>query len=173
MAIREILRLGHPKLYEVSTVVQEDELSDLAAVIEDLRDTLIDFREKHGMGRAIAAPQIGVMKRLIYIQIDEPMVIYNPVLFQKSKQMMTLWDDCMSFPDLLVKVRRHRSCKMTYRDDHWNKKSIELEGALSELIQHENDHLYGILAVSRAVDEKSFCLRSEFKKHYSGGLAEG
>ncbi|MCP4109632.1 MAG: hypothetical protein GY749_29615, partial [Desulfobacteraceae bacterium] len=72
------------------------------------------FREKHGAGRAIAAPQIGVMKRLIYMCINEPVVFINPVLSNKSKEMMIVWDDCMSFPDLLVKVERHVKCEIWY-----------------------------------------------------------
>lgn len=162
MPNREILRLGNPKLVEVCSPVEERELKNLKSTIADLHDTLMDFREQYNAGRAIAAPQIGVMKRLIYVHInDEPKVIINPVLYQKSKEFMTFWDDCMCFPNLLVKVRRHKSCKISYWDESWNKKQEYLEGDLAELLQHECDHLYGILAVSRAIDSQSFALRSE------------
>ncbi|MBN1685914.1 MAG: peptide deformylase, partial [Spirochaetales bacterium] len=79
----------------------------------------------------------------------------------KSREMMEVWDDCMCFPDLLVKVMRHRSCRLRYRNQDWEEESVLLEGDLSELLQHEYDHLEGILAVSRAVDAKSFALKSE------------
>jgi len=161
MAGREILLLGNPKLYEISTPVERGEIDGLKSVVEDLHDTLMVFREKYGAGRAVAAPQIGVMKRLIYMHVDRPTVIINPVLDQKSAEMMEVWDDCMSFPDLLVKVRRHETCRITFRDLAWREQSISLEGALSELLQHEYDHLDGILAVSRAIDGRSFALRSE------------
>ena len=159
--IREVLLLGNPKLYEVSQMVRQDELGTLKGVVDDLHDTLIDFKKKYGAGRAIAAPQIGIMKRLIYMYIDSPVVFINPVLGDKSKDMMLVWDDCMCFPDLLVKVERHRTCSLSYHDMQWKAQKMRLAGDLSELLQHEYDHLDGILAVSRALDAQSFALRSQ------------
>jgi peptide deformylase len=75
--------------------------------------------------------------------------------------MMEVWDDCMCFPDLLVRVLRHRRIRLTFRDLDWKGRSLDLEGDLAELLQHEYDHLDGILAVSRAIDGKSFALRSQ------------
>jgi len=170
MAEREILRLGNPQLHEVCKPVQKSELEDLQSVFTDMHDTLLAFRERTGIGRAIAAPQIGVMKRIIYLHIDEPKIYLNPVLFKKSAETVTMWDDCMSFPDLLVKVRRHKACSISYRDEEWQKHTERLEGDLSELLQHECDHLYGILAVYRAVDGQSFALRSQID-HLTGPVA--
>jgi len=161
MMIREVLLLGNPRLYEVSQMVRQDELDALKMVVDDLHDTLIDFKKKYGAGRAIAAPQIGVMKRLIYMYIDAPVVFINPALTDKSKDMMLVWDDCMCFPDLLVKVERHQTCSISYRDMEWKTQKMRLEGDLSELLQHEYDHLDGILAVSRALDGQSFALRGQ------------
>ena len=161
MMIREVLLLGNPRLYEVSQMVRRDELDALKKVVDDLHDTLIDFKKKYGAGRAIAAPQIGVMKRLIYMYIDAPVVFINPALMDKSKDMMLVWDDCMCFPDLLVKVERHQTCSISYRDMEWKTQKMRLEGDLSELLQHEYDHLDGILAVSRALDGQSFALRGQ------------
>lgn len=120
----------------------------------------MEFRKRYGAGRAIAAPQIGVMKRLIYMNIDKPVVIINPELSDFSKEMMEVWDDCLCFPNLLVKVKRHNRCKLLFYDLDWNKLTWSLEGDLSELIQHEYDHLEGILATQRAIDMKSFRWRS-------------
>lgn len=161
MAIKEILLLGNPRLYEVSEWVQQDELDQMTSVVADLHDTMMDFKKRYGAGRAIAAPQIGVMKRLIYMYIDQPTVFINPVLEEKSKEMMRVWDDCMSFPDLLVKVERHYSFVIQYRDENWKNQQMKLEGDLSELLQHEYDHLDGILAVSKALDDQSFAYRSQ------------
>ncbi len=72
MAVREILLLGDERLYQVSQAVTKEELPDLAQTVTDLHDTLMDFRAKYGAGRAIAAPQINVLKRLIYLNIDKP-----------------------------------------------------------------------------------------------------
>ena len=161
MAVRDILQLGNPALYEISSPVDSFELSSMKKVITDLHDTMQAFREKYGVGRAIAAPQIGVAKRLIYMFIDKPVIFVNPQIKNKSAEMMTLWDDCMSFPQLLVKVQRHRSCRICYRDENWQESEMALSSDLSELLQHEYDHLDGILAVSRAIDEKSFALATQ------------
>ena len=161
MAIREILLLGNPKLLEMCEPVRPDQLKQVEPIIEDLHDTLMDFRRKYNAGRAIAAPQIGAMQRVVYMHIDKPVVFINPVLDLKSAEMMELWDDCMSFPDLLVKVYRHQRCRITYRDENWEEQRMALEGDLSELLQHEVDHLDGILAVQRAIDHRSFALRSQ------------
>ncbi len=100
MAIRNILLLGNPKLYEASRPVERDEVPSLSSTLRDLHDTLMNFRRRYGAGRAIAAPQIGVMKRLVYMNLKLPMVFINPVLDQKSAEVVTVWDDCMCFPDL-------------------------------------------------------------------------
>ena len=163
MAVREVLLLGHPKLYEVCEPVRQEEVESLAPAIQDLHDTLFDFRRRYGVGRAIAAPQIGVMKRLVYMYISSPTVFFNPVLDQQSEEMFTMWDDCMCFPDLVVKVRRHKRCRITFFDRAWHEQTMLLEDDLSELLQHECDHLDGVLAVSRAIDAESFALRSQME----------
>jgi peptide deformylase len=159
--IREILLLGNPELYQISRPVEKQEIETLGDVVGDLHDTMMDFRKKYGAGRAIAAPQIGVKKRLIYMHIDKPVAFLNPVLSDKSREMMMVWDDCMCFPDLLVKVARYKTCSISYRDLEWKEQKLFLEGDLSELLQHEYDHLDGILAVSRAVNGQSFALRNQ------------
>lgn len=161
MSIRDILLLGNPKLYEVSEAVKTDDLKDLPAVVADLHDTLLEFRRKYGAGRAIAACQIGFAKRLIYMFIDRPVVFVNPSLENRSEEMIEVWDDCMCFPDLLVKVRRHKNCTIRFRDLGFQEHTMKLEDDLSELLQHEYDHLDGVLAVSRAIDGYSFALRSQ------------
>ena len=158
MTVREILLLGNPKLYDRSEPVAQEDLPSLRAAVEDLHDTLLDFRERHGVGRAIAAPQIGCMKRLIYMFTREPVVFINPRIQDLSREMIEVWDDCMCFPQLLVKVQRHRSCTIRFRDLEWNDRVMRLTDDLSELLQHEYDHLDGILAVSRAVDGRAFAL---------------
>ena len=123
----------------------------------------MEFRKQYGVGRAIAAPQIGVMKRIIYMHIDKPYVFVNPVLQNLSKEMIELWDDCMCFPDILVRVKRHRYCTIEYLDENWESQSVSLKDDLSELLQHEYDHLDGILAFSRAIDDKSFSFRNQIR----------
>lgn len=163
MAVKEILLLGNPQLYQISGPIRENELGLMQDVVANLHDTLMDFRRRYNAGRAIAAPQIGVMKRLLYMCVERPVIFINPVLDQKSEEMMEVWDDCMCFPELLVKVLRHRSCSIRYLNWQWKEETMRLEGDLSELIQHEYDHLDGILATSRAIDSRSFALRSQKK----------
>ncbi|MDD4857214.1 MAG: peptide deformylase [Candidatus Krumholzibacteria bacterium] len=161
MAIRDILFLGNPKLYEESSKVRREELEDLESVFEDMGDTLLEFRDEYGWGRAIAAPQIGVMKRIVYMNVNEPVVLINPVIKLRNRSKTLVWDDCMSCPDLLVQVKRYRRCKVEYRDVNWQKRSMYLEGKLAALMQHEVDHLRGVLITQRALTDKSFALRSE------------
>ena len=171
MPIRDILLLGNPRLYETCAPVERDEVDELRSVVLDLHDTLHDFRRRWGVGRAIAAPQIGVMKRLVYMHIDEPVAFVNPVLEDLSPDLLELWDDCMSFPGLRVRVRRHRRCRVVFRDLEWRRRELSLSDDLSELLQHECDHLDGVLAVSRAIGPRAFALASELPDPVPGPVA--
>ncbi|MBM4349371.1 MAG: peptide deformylase [Deltaproteobacteria bacterium] len=155
----KVLKLGDPKLYKISAPVNKTDLDSLKPVIDDLHHTLMEFKAKYHAGRAIAAPQLGVMKRLIYMYITEPVILINPELFDFSEERLELWDDCMCFPQLLVKVQRHKQCKLKFFNLDWKEEIWELEGDLSELLQHEVDHLNGVLAVQRAINDKSFAWR--------------
>ncbi len=119
-------------------------------------ETILDFRKKYGAGRAIAAPQIGLQKRIICLYMDNQVVMINPELSDLSEELFEVWDDCMSFPNLLVKVMRHKKLTLTFFDLNWKKQIWYLEDDLAELIQHEYDHLDGILATQRAIDNKAF-----------------
>ncbi len=169
MPVRDILLLGNPLLHNKCDPVQREALSTAIAVGQDLHDTMMDFRAWHGWGRAIAAPQIGVLERIVYLHIDGPWLLVNPTLSDLSVDSVAIWDDCMSFPDLLVRVRRHTSCTLTWLDEHWATQTQRVDGALSELLQHEIDHLDGVLAVARAVDGASFALQSQ--RHLLAGAA--
>lgn len=159
-ALNHILPLGTPELYLPSEPVDPAEITALGPVIQALHEAMMAFRKRYGAGRAIAAPQIGVRKRLIYMHIDQPVIMINPSLHAQSAEMMEVWDDCMCFPELLVKVLRHRRCRVDYTDALGQAQSWALEDDLSELIQHEYDHLDGILATQRAIDAQSFALRA-------------
>jgi peptide deformylase len=94
------------------------------------------------------------------MHIDRPVVFFNPVLSNLSEEVFELWDDCMCFPNLLVRLKRHKSITITYRDENWIEHSRDMKDDLSELLQHEYDHLEGILATQRACDSRSFRWRS-------------
>ena len=128
MLLDKILKLGDPLLHEMSEPVSREELINLEDDVDLLDDLILKFRKIYGMGRGIAAPQIGLMKRLICLNLKgKRYTIINPKLTDFSKDMMELWDDCMSFPNLMVKVKRHRSCTLTYRDENWEQKKWKMK----------------------------------------------
>jgi peptide deformylase len=96
------------------------------------------------------------MKRMVYMFTDKPYLFINPIVENPSEEMMELWDNCMSFPQLDVKVKRHKAITLRYYDEHGEEKVWDMEGDYSELLQHEIDHLDGILCTMRAVDHQSF-----------------
>lgn len=161
MAVREILLLGNEDLYQISREVSKDETEKILQVVTDLHDTMLSFREKYKFGRAIAAPQIAEFVRIIYMNFDgHSYALLNPCL-QFGDEQFQVWDDCMSFPGLEVKLNRFRQTRITYKDLHWKDCVLEFTDDLSELIQHEYDHLDGILAVQRALDNKSFRINKQ------------
>lgn len=170
---KEVLLLGDPRLYEISEEVNRTEAAAMKDVIADLHDTLMAFRRRYGAGRAIAAPQIGVKKRLIYLHIDTPLVVFNPSLTFPGEERMEVLDDCMSFPGLLVKVKRYRHCVLRFRTENWEARELRLDDDLSELIQHEYDHLDGILATMRAVDNHAFVMKKAEPSLHEGGRKDG
>ena len=162
MARRDILQLGNPTLRVTCTAVKRNEI--VRELIDDLRDTLHSFRAERGFGRGISAPQIGITQRVVVIDTGKPMALINPVVIRRSRKQMTLWDDCFSFPDILAKVNRSLSIDVRYRDEEGKTITLRAESGLSELLQHEIDHLDGILAIDRAVDSKHIVYRREYER---------
>ena len=164
MSAKEITLLGNPILRKKCSPVKDIRSAEARGCITDLMDTLADFRARNGFGRGIAAPQIGLSRQIIYTNFDYQGALINPTIVQRSRKTFTLWDDCFSFPDILVKVERHYSISVSFQDEEGARKKLKATGALAELLQHEIDHLHGILAVDRAVDSRHIILRSEFNK---------
>jgi peptide deformylase len=160
MPAQPIAQLGNPVL-RVRSAAVKDFGGSLPRLAEDLHDTLVDFRSRNGFGRGISAPQIGDTRRVVLIDTGESLTLVNPVIVRRSRTRMTLWDDCFSFPDLLVKVRRALAIEVTYRDLAGTPRRLQAEGPLAELLQHEIDHLDGILAIDRAIDSRHIVYRRE------------
>lgn len=160
-----VLPLGDPRLRDVSTPVADVTDPAFVEAARRLQAALEAFRAEHGFGRAIAAPQIGIPKRFVSLDLGQgPFVIINPQITWASPETFTMWDDCMCFPSLLVRVRRHRSISVRYADEQdrpreWNR----LDQATSELLQHEIDHLDGVLAIDRALDPTAIISRAAFE----------
>jgi peptide deformylase len=160
MAARRILQLGDPLLRLVSSRAS---CEDALLVLRDLADTLAEFRRSHGFGRAISAIQIGAPLRVIFMEVDGVRYeLINPEIEWRSPELFELWDDCFSFPNLMVRLQRHRSIRLTYEKSDGSTGQIDATGALAELIQHEMDHLDGMLAVDRALGRDGLCTREEW-----------
>lgn len=172
MAVRRILQLGDPLLRAVSARVPA--AAEAEAVFEDLRDTLHEFRRAHGFGRGISAVQIGEPKRLIYIELDgRAWRLRNPGYEFQSAEKFQLWDDCFSFPDLLVRLERAERVRVRYEDEQGRTQVLEVSGGFSELLQHEIDHLDGVLAIDRALDRNSLCTREEWQRRHARAQGSG
>ncbi|HEV1994075.1 MAG TPA: peptide deformylase [Candidatus Acidoferrum sp.] len=173
MAIRTVLQLGDPGLREVANRVQDPAAPEIRSLVEDLADTLAYWRKTTGYGRAIAAPQIGAKVRVIFLQIpgEEPWPLVNPVISERSKEKIVVWDACLSFLSIFMQVERHREITVRYQVLSGEQREIHagVERNLSELLQHEIDHLDGILAVDRITDMHTMCTREEFEKRYRAG----
>ena len=156
MLLENMLNLGDPRLYQSCDPIEFNELSQVADWASGLNSIILQFQVKYNAGRAVAAPQMGIMKRLVCMHIDEPITMINPELYDLSEDTFDLWDDCMCFPNLLVQVRRHKSCRIRFKDIDWKDHDWFIEDDLSELLQHEVDHLNGVLATQRALDNRSF-----------------
>ncbi len=169
MAEREILQLGDRVLWETSATVLDVASAETARTIVDLSDTLAAFQKRHGYGRGIAAPQIGILTRVIFIRaesvgFDGPLV--NPEIVWRSGCQVDIWDNCFSFPDLTVRVARDGEIRVRYLTEMGDERVMEVTGELSELLQHEIDHLDGILATDRAKSPRDFMTRSEWLRQF-------
>jgi peptide deformylase len=170
MAVRTVLQLGDPGLREVAKRVENPAAPEIRALVEDLADTLAHWRKTTGYGRGIAAPQLGVSSRVIFLRLpgEEPWPLVNPATTERSAEKIVVWDACLSFLSIFMQVERHREITVSYQDlgGKWHEIRAGEERNLSELLQHEIDHLDGILAVDRITDIKTMCTREEFEKRY-------
>jgi peptide deformylase len=170
MSVKTVLQLGDPLLRQKAAEVQNPAAPDVHALVQNLADTLAHWRSTTGYGRGIAAPQLGVLQRVIFLQLPgaEPWPLINPKIIERSEEKIIVWDACLSFLSIFMQVERHR--QVTIRYQNLNGNTLEFAAGddrnLSELLQHEIDHLDGILAIDRVVDTKTICTREEFEKRY-------
>ncbi|HJW98910.1 MAG TPA: peptide deformylase [Terriglobales bacterium] len=170
MSIRPILQLGNPLLREKCSRVDDPTSPDIRDLVRDLADTLAHSRATTGYGRAIAAPQIGVLQRVIFLQLPgaDPWPLINPEIIARSNENVVVWDACLSFLSIFMKVERHREITVLYQTSEGDTREFKAgeERNYSELLQHEIDHLDGILAIDRVTDLKTIITREEFEKRY-------
>jgi peptide deformylase len=170
MAVKTILQLGDPRLREIALTVRDPSAPEVAALVNDLADTLAHWRATTGYGRGIAAPQLGVPLRVIFLQLpgEKPWPLVNPEILERSEEKIVVWDACLSFLSIFMQVERNRKITVRYQEMEGRNREFHAgdDRNLSELLQHEIDHLNGILAVDRIADIKTLCTREEFEKRH-------
>jgi len=160
--IRDVLRMGDPRLLERSRPVERFDSPELHALIADMRDTMA-----HQNGAGLAAPQIGVGLRVVifgvranprYPQAEEvpDTVLINPVLEPLGSELDEDWEGCLSVPGMRGWVPRHRSIRYAGFDERGRPFERTVEGFHARVVQHECDHLDGILYPRRIVDLTRF-----------------
>jgi peptide deformylase len=165
MAIRRIRQLGDPILRIRCEPVLDHKSAGTRLVADDLRDTLRTARKRYRMGRALSAPQVGAPVRIVFVETEKQRwTMVNPEITDVGPDDFVVWDDCFCFPNLLVRVTRAYQVTLAYTDLKGKKHTMQLEGPMAELLQHEIDHLDGILAVDRATGLDPFSFRSEWEK---------
>ncbi|MFH1126463.1 MAG: peptide deformylase [Candidatus Altiarchaeota archaeon] len=166
MVVKRILQVGDDLLYEKSKLVDFSK-DDVKRLMKDIKDTLQDFMKRKRLGRGISGPQIGVLKRAIYIIEDgEHLSFINPSIVSRSKEKMMVWDSCFCYDvDLFVLIERDRDIEVEYWNPAGGKKRQSFSGPLSELLQHEIDHLNGVLSYQHLKKPMRVMKRSEWEKH--------
>lgn len=167
MAVRTVLRMGHPLLLQVAAPVERFGTADLRQLVADMDDTM---RALNGAG--IAAPQIGVSLRAVIFEVTsnprypqaEPVpytVLLNPVLELLGNERDEAWEGCLSVPGLRGMVARHTNLR--YRGFDLDGRPIDrtVTGFHARVVQHEVDHLDGILYPMRVADLRSFGFEDE------------
>jgi peptide deformylase len=167
---------GNPILRQKCAKLSKDQIlsKDIQQLISDMRNTL--ELKQYGVG--LAAPQVGRAVSISVIGIKptptrpnittENLVIINPEVVEYYGQKEQMWEGCISFGGVkdfpYAKVPRHKKVKVKYFDERAVSHTIIAENLLAHVLQHEIDHLNGILFVDRVTDTKSYCMISEYKK---------
>jgi peptide deformylase len=167
MAVREVRLLGDPVLREKAAPVE--------AVTEEVRALIADMFEtmyaEDGVG--LAAPQIGISERILVIDTreegSEPIAFVNPILRQESEETEKAEEGCLSLPGLNDVVERAARVVVDGLDRDGNPQKIEAEGLLSRALQHEIDHIDGILFIDRVSPLKRQMLLKKWKKAKAEG----
>ncbi len=147
MAIREILTIPDARLSTISEPVETID-DELLALLDDMLETMYD-----APGIGLAAIQIGVPKRLVVIDTAKddapprPHFLINPQITWTSEEMSTYEEGCLSIPDYFAEIERPSACRVTYLDRDGNEQEIEADGVLATCVQHEIDHLNGVLFI--------------------------
>ena len=167
MSILKIAKIGHPVLFKEADAVKSISKSEIKKLVMDMSETLLDA---NGIG--LAAPQVYVSKKIIIFRLDEESqinnkvtirVLINPSFKNQGKEYEEDWEGCLSIPGMIGKVRRFKN--ITYQGYDLKGRLIkeDASGIQARVIQHECDHLNGILYTSKLVDPKYFGFADEIR----------
>ena len=167
MAIRPVLKMGDPFLAQVADPVLEFDTPELHALIDDMRDTMASLN-----GAGLAAPQIGVSARVVIFAMrenprypnEEPIdetILINPEIQVLGEQEQGMWEGCLSVPNMRGFVERPSHIRYQGYDQYGNKIDRTVTGFHAIVVQHECDHLDGILYPSKIKDMRLFGFESE------------
>jgi peptide deformylase len=162
MAVREVLRMGHPVLREKAQEVADVGSAELRQLVADMKETMA---AKNGAG--LAAPQIGVSRRVVIFGVDKNprypdaeevpfTVLVNPKLVMLTREVESDWEGCLSVPGMRGVVPRYTKLRYSGTDEEGNPIDRVAEGFHARVVQHECDHLDGILYPQRMTDMRSF-----------------
>ncbi len=170
MAILDILRLGHPSLREPARPVDAGELAapEMQSLIDDMIETM---RAAPGVG--LAAPQVGRDLQLFVWEVEaaEPgapataRAIANPMIEPESGELIYDWEGCLSIPELRGLVPRHPAIRLHGLDRDGTPIDAIVEGFEARIVQHENDHLNGVVFLDRMRDLRSLAFREEWERY--------
>ncbi|MEM7360987.1 MAG: peptide deformylase [Pseudomonadota bacterium] len=169
MTVRQVLKIGDPILNQVAEDIREFDTPYLHQLIQDMRDTMADLN-----GAGLAAPQIGVSERVVIFAMqdnprypDQPVVpetvLINPQIDVLGNQELGMWEGCLSVPGMRGYVER--PAKIRYRgfDQFGNTIDRSVDGFHAVVVQHECDHLDGILYPARIRDFSRFGFEQELE----------
>lgn len=146
MALLPILQAPHPIL--------KARAEPVARIDDDLRRLVADMFETmyKAPGIGLAAPQVGVLERVVVVDVGEegdrrPMALINPEILWRSDHLVTAEEGCLSLPGQFADVTRPEAIRLRYTDEHGEGREVEADGLLARCVQHEIDHLDGILFV--------------------------
>src|ERR1700680_2149721 len=118
MTICPVLQLGNPLLRQKAVRIEDPTAPEIHDLVRDLADTLARWRSATGYGRGIAAPQLGVLQRVIFLKLPgaEPWPLINPEITERSAEKIIVWDACLSFLSIFMQVERYRQVTVRYRN---------------------------------------------------------
>ena len=153
-------------LRERAEPVADPRSPETDALADDLFDSLRATRAATSYGRAIAAPQIGVSRRVVVADVGERWTLVDPEIVSASEERREWWDACLSFLDTFGRLSRHARVRVRWHDLDGKIHEETFDDETSELLQHELDHLDGVLAIDRFTPTESVCNRLEFERHH-------